>query len=237
MPPIGRPAQNVINSVETRKPHMRRTAIDMHRILRTLRLAAATVLLAGACGARATSPAPTTPAPAPIADARFTAADVRFMTGMITHHAQAIVMSEMAPSHDASSALQVLAGRIINAQKDEIAAMQQWLRDRNQPVPEPAPGGHDHHAGHHDMPGMLSAEQLQQLDAARGQEFDRLFLKFMIEHHRGAITMVEQLLQTPGAAQHDATFKIVSDINVDQATEIERMQNMLFDLFIGKEDE
>ncbi len=161
----------------------------------------------------------------------YTAADVQFMTGMIAHHGQAIVMARMAPSHGASERIRTLCERIINAQQDEIASMQQWLRDRNQKVPSP-----DEHDAmmdmpgmEHDalMPGMLTPAQLEQLDKSRGPEFDRLFLAFMIQHHRGAISMVETLFDTQGAAQDETIFKLASDINVDQATEIDRMQRML----------
>lgn len=162
----------------------------------------------------------------------WTEADVRFMSGMIGHHAQAIVMAEWAGSHEASAELQVLAGRIVNAQKDEIARMQRWLRERQQAVPEADPRGMKHVVDgvehHMRMPGMLSDEQLKQLDAARGPEFDRLFLTFMIEHHKGAVTMVQALIDTDGAAQDDTVFKLAADINVDQKTEIARMERMLF---------
>lgn len=169
---------------------------------------------------------------------RYTAADVRFVSGMIGHHAQAIVMARMASSHGASPALRTLAGRIINAQQDEIAIMQQWLRDRGQPVPDPAATPHVHGSTNgmqHDMrmPGMLTEEQLQQLDAARGKEFDRLFLVDMIQHHRGAVTMVQELLNNPGAGQDDTVFKLAADINVDQTTEIDRMEKMLAALLLG----
>jgi uncharacterized protein (DUF305 family) len=160
----------------------------------------------------------------------FSQADVDFITHMIPHHAQALVMARMVPTHDASGALRVLAGRIINAQNDEIALMQTWLRDRGLPVPDPE---HALHSGHHmNMPGMLTPEQLGRLDAARGAEFDRLFLQFMIQHHSGAIEMVNTLFSQHGAAQGDAIFKIASDINVDQETEIERMRLMLRDLVL-----
>ena len=161
---------------------------------------------------------------------RFTEADVRFMTGMIGHHGQALVMSEMAPRNGASSSIQTLAARIINAQKDEIATMQAWLRDRGQPVPELRIEGSTlmmdgHHAMH--MPGMLTPEQIQELDEARGPEFDRLFLTYMIQHHQGAVTMVHELFASDGAAQDEAAFKLASDIQVDQLTEIARMELML----------
>ena len=162
----------------------------------------------------------------------FTQADVDFMTGMIAHHAQALVMADLAPTHGASASVQTLAARIINAQKDEIATMQQWLRDRGQPVPEVHISGTTlmvHGAGDHamHMPGMLTPEQIQELDAARGPTFDRLFLTYMIQHHGGAVVMVDTLFGTDGAAQDEAAFKLASDIQVDQRTEIARMELML----------
>jgi len=157
-------------------------------------------------------------------------ADVDFMTGMIAHHKQALVMSSWADPNGASSEIRVLTARIINAQKDEIATMEKWLRDRGEDVPGGdtqgnVPGG-DHHA-HHSMPGMLSQAQLDELEAAQGEDFDRLFLKYMIQHHQGAVTMVETLFATDGAGQDEASFRLATDINVDQITEIERMQRML----------
>ena len=163
-------------------------------------------------------------------------ADVNFMTGMIGHHAQAIVMSGWAPTHDANPSIQVLAKRIINAQQDEIATMQTWLRDRKEPVPEVSTGGtvkmamHGmHHDMQHDMlmPGMLTDTQMKQLDSARAADFDRLFLTYMIQHHRGAVTMVKQLFGSYGAGQDETVFKFASDVNVDQTTEIARMEKML----------
>lgn len=154
-------------------------------------------------------------------------ADVEFMSDMIHHHAQALTMARMAPSHGASGEIQVLAERIIVGQNDEIAIMQRWLRDQGQPVPDPTAGlpeggGHAMH-----MPGMLTQEQLADLDASRGADFDRLFLTYMIQHHQGALTMVEQLFGTYGAAQGDMVFKIASDIGADQTSEIDRMRSML----------
>ncbi len=114
----------------------------------------------------------------------YTAADVRFMTAMIGHHAQAIVIAGWAPTHGASASVRTLAERIINAQQDEIATMQQWLRDRQQPVPEARATGMTMmmNGVEHEMPlpGMLTDDQLKQLDQARGREFDRLFLTLMI---------------------------------------------------------
>lgn len=159
----------------------------------------------------------------------YTEADAAFMRGMIHHHAQALVMSEMAPSNGASESIQTLAARIINGQKGEIALMQAWLSDHGEPAPEVAPDG-TIAGGHHDthrMPGMLTDEQMAELDAARGYEFDLLFLTYMVHHHQGAITMVEDLLASQGAAQNETVFKLASDIGADQASEIDRMQAML----------
>ena len=167
----------------------------------------------------------------------WTEADVHFMSAMIGHHAQAVEMSRLAATHEASPAIRRLADRIINAQEDEIAAMQQWLRDRGQPVPEPGDAAVHHGAGHGEhgaaMPGMLTPEQMARLAAARGPEFDRLFLALMIQHHRGATSMVQRLFGSYGAAQDETVFKFASDVNVDQITEIERMQRMLADLTFG----
>ena len=161
----------------------------------------------------------------------YTPADIHFLSGMIGHHAQAIAMSQWADSHGASSTIRTLAGRIINAQRDDITLMQNWLRDRHQPVPEADPrgmkmdmGGMTHYMT---MPGMLTDEQMKQLDAARGTEFDRLFLNFMIQHHSGAVQMVKELLDTPGAANDETVWKLAADVNVDQTTEINRMKQML----------
>ncbi len=182
------------------------------------------------------TPATTAPTPSITTDStrsRYasTAADVRFMSSMIGHHSQAVTMSKMAPGHGANARVQALAERIINAQQDEIASMQQWLRDRNQPVPAAATGQSMMNMSgmQHDMlmPGMLTDAQMNQLDNARGPAFDRLFLEYMIRHHRGAVSMVDTLFGTEGAAQDETVFKLANDVSVDQTTEIERMQRML----------
>jgi uncharacterized protein (DUF305 family) len=158
----------------------------------------------------------------------YTEADVNFMTGMIAHHSQALVMAGWAPSHGASPSVRTLCERIINGQQDEIATMQRWLNDRGLPVPEAKPMKMDMGSMHQGMmPGMLTAEQMKELDQARGPEFDRKFLTYMIQHHKGAITMVQQLFGTNGAAQDEATFKMANDVSADQTTEIARMQSML----------
>jgi uncharacterized protein (DUF305 family) len=163
---------------------------------------------------------------------QWTPADAHFMSAMIGHHAQAVEMSRLVPTHGASPAVRRLADRIINAQQDEIATMQRWLRDRGQPVP-PATGHAHGHEGHA-MPGMLTHAQMQQLDRARGAAFDELFLKLMIQHHRGAVAMVSQLFGTHGAGQDETVFKFASDVNVDQVTEIARMEGMLVTLVLGE---
>ena len=162
---------------------------------------------------------------------QFSEADVRFMTGMISHHAQALEMAGLAPSHGVGPSVRILTARTINAQRDEITAMQQWLRDRGQPVPEVPSEGVDSTVRVPDdgmlMPGMLTPQQMRELDAARGSDFDRLFLAYMIQHHGGAVTMVQDLFATDGAALDEAVFKIASDIQADQTTEIARMERML----------
>lgn len=168
----------------------------------------------------------------------FTDADVQFMTMMIPHHAQALIMSDLAPENEANAEVRRLAARIINAQKDEISTMQQWLRDRDQPVPEIKIDGLDLYVelagepltSYQNMHGVLSEEQIQELANARGSDFDRLFLSYMIEHHSGAVHMVENLFSKDGAAQGTETFRLASDIQVDQITEIERMSMMLNEL-------
>src|SRR5437763_905327 len=173
----------------------------------------------------------------------YTTADVAFVSGMIRHHAQAIVMANWAPTHGASAEVRTLGGRIINAQLDEIHRMQQWLADRGQPIVSPPlsregntsmrdmPGMHV--AGDSLMPGMLSNAQLDSLDHARGEVFDRLFLTYMIQHHTGAVHMVQQLFSSYGAGQDDTIFKMATDINVDQRTEIARMHRMLVAQALG----
>jgi uncharacterized protein (DUF305 family) len=165
----------------------------------------------------------------------YTAADVQFLSGMIAHHAQAVLMAGWAPSHGAAQSVRLLCERMVVGQRDEIALMQRWLRERHETVP-PADGhGGSMHGMNHAglMPGMLTPGQMAQLDAARGPEFDRLFLELMIQHHRGAITMVEQLLRTQGAAQDGEVFRFAADVNADQTTEIDRMSRMLDGLSSG----
>lgn len=158
----------------------------------------------------------------------YTSADIRFMSAMIAHHAQAVRMSALAPARARSGSVKTLAERIIASQEDEITLIEQWLRDRGQRVQ------HDMttHTGAHDMamPGMLTEAQLTQLAQASGPAFDTLFLTFMIQHHQGSATMVKELFATDGAAQDETVFRFASDVNVDQITEIARMEKMLADL-------
>ena len=196
--------------------------------------AALAVAVVASCTTTARSPSSAAPTPARpygIPSLQHTPADVHFMTGMIHHHAQAVVMASWAPTHGASPELQRLAQRIAVAQNDEIALMQNWLKDKGEPVPEAKPGpmkmlmnGMEHEML---MPGMLSDAQLKQRDEARGIEFDRLFLTFMIQHHEGAVTMVDALFGSPGAGQDEVVFRFASDVYADQTTEIDRMEKML----------
>jgi uncharacterized protein (DUF305 family) len=182
-------------------------------------LVMAVTLGGGTLGAQQPGSAPT-----------YTAADVQFMQGMIGHHAQAVVMAGWAPSHGARSDVQVLAARIVVSQRDEIVSMRRWLGDHHQMVPDTT--GHmtmDMGAGGHDMlmPGMLTPQEMAQLDAARGPEFDKLFLVFMIHHHQGALSMVHQLFESQGAGQDEQVFKFASDVGADQTAEIDRMATIL----------
>jgi uncharacterized protein (DUF305 family) len=158
-------------------------------------------------------------------------ADIHFMSGMIPHHAQAVKISRWAATHGASQSIKALTERIVVGQGDEIAIMQTWLRDRGQKVPA-ADATHlrmNMNGMEHDMlmPGMLTDEELAELEGARGVDFDRLFLRAMIKHHMGAIEMVNELFASRSAAQDDVIFKFASDVYADQTTEIERMQKML----------
>lgn len=165
----------------------------------------------------------------------YSPADVHFMSGMINHHAQAVVMAGWAPSHGASASLRALCERIVVAQNDEIVLMQRWLRERHLPVPEADPRGMPMAGMNHTMlmPGMLTPEQMAALDAARGPAFDRLFLSGMIQHHQGALTMVDELFAANGAAQDDFVYKFATDVSADQTSEITRMNLMLAALSPG----
>ena len=156
-----------------------------------------------------------------------TDADLRFMRGMIPHHAQALEMAVLLRDRTSNPLLHRLALRIEISQKDEIALMRRWLRDRG----EEASGGAARHGGHGGMgelmPGMLTPGQMARLAEARDAEFDRLFLEFMIHHHEGALAMVEELFASPGAGQGSAIYHFASDVEADQEMEIRRMRALL----------
>ena len=153
------------------------------------------------------------------------------MSGMIPHHAQAVKIARWVASHGSAPGVKTLAERIVVAQRDEIKLMQTWLRDRRLPVPDSNATHMTMNMGgvQHDMlmPGMLTDDELAQLDRARGNTFDRLFLTYMIKHHEGAITMVEELNKSPGAANDETVFRLSTDVFADQTTEIDRMWKML----------
>jgi uncharacterized protein (DUF305 family) len=163
----------------------------------------------------------------------YTAADVRFMQGMIGHHAQALVMSALIPERTTRADIRALGQRIEVSQKDEIKLMQQWLRDRGQSVPNPE--AHEHQMMSMPgmamsdtlMPGMLTADQLAELGKARGSDFDKLFLKDMIQHHEGALAMVATLLGTTGSGQEPEVFRFAAEVDADQRAEIARMSALL----------
>jgi uncharacterized protein (DUF305 family) len=163
-------------------------------------------------------------AAADVSKVPFTPADVRFMQGMIGHHAQALDMTALVATRSSSDAIRKLAQRIELSQADEIKMMQEWLTGRGQTVPDQ----HAHHApGATLMPGMLTAEEMARLAQAAGPEFDRLFLEFMIKHHEGALTMVQDLFAQPGAGQESDVFAFASDVDADQRMEIDRMRAAL----------
>ena len=151
----------------------------------------------------------------------YTEADVRFMQGMIAHHAQAIHMSRMAPTRGASPRLVRFAAKIDMSQAGEIALMQDWLRANGQFVPDTSSWRTM------TMHGMLTAEELARLEAARGPAFDRLFLEYMIRHHEGALKMVADLLATPRAAQDVDVSVLANDVETTQTAEIGLMRRML----------
>jgi uncharacterized protein (DUF305 family) len=154
--------------------------------------------------------------------------DTRFMQDMIPHHHQAVEMSALVSDRTNNPELIDVAGRIDAAQGDEIAFMQEWLRERGESVPQPEA----HHAMHtsHEMAGMATPEQMAELAAARGAAFDKLFLQLMITHHEGAVKMVEDLLEQPGSAYDPVLFDFTSEITSSQTAEIERMNTLLVGL-------
>jgi uncharacterized protein (DUF305 family) len=160
-----------------------------------------------------------------LSQVRHTAADVAFMQGMIAHHAQALEMTALLRTRTERDDMRRMAERIELSQSDEIGMMRAWLRSRGEAVPDE----HAHHA-HDLMPGMLTAEQMERLAAARSDAFDRLFLEGMIAHHEGALAMVAELMRQPGAGQASDVFEFVADVEADQRMEIARMAAMLQEL-------
>jgi uncharacterized protein (DUF305 family) len=163
-------------------------------------------------------------------------ADVRFMQGMIMHHAQAVEMTALIESHTTTKDLRSLGARISSSQSDEIKFMKRWLEARGEPTREPIspmmpemPGmDMSSHASHSMlMPGMLTAKQMEALKKAKGEEFDRLFLTGMIQHHGGALIMVKDLFDTAGAGQDAELFNFATDVDSGQRAEIRIMQTML----------
>ena len=149
-----------------------------------------------------------------------TPADVAFMQGMIGHHAQALEMTALLYERSTWQDIRMLAQRIDVSQADEINMMQDWLVVRDEGMAE-------HHAhGTMLMPGMLTPDQMAELAAATGSDFDRLFLEYMIMHHQGAVIMVEALFASPGAGQESQIFNFASDVIADQSMEITRMRRM-----------
>jgi uncharacterized protein (DUF305 family) len=155
---------------------------------------------------------------------RHTAAEIRFVQGMIPHHLQALSMAALVAARTSSEDIRLLATRIELSQADEIEMMREWLTARNT-APPTAEAQHAHEAA--PMPGMLTAAEMRRLAAAEGAEFDRLFLEFMIQHHEGALTMVDELFSAAGAGQQSDIFAFASDVEADQRIEIDRMSAML----------
>jgi len=157
-------------------------------------------------------------------------ADVEFMQGMIMHHAQAVEMTALIPSHTDNGDLRSLGARISSSQSDEIKFMKRWLAARGEPLSMPMPDMPGMDKSRHPMalmPGMLTPERMDALRKAKGVEFDRLFLKGMIQHHGGALTMVKDLFETPGAGQDAELFDFATDVDNTQRAEIRIMETML----------
>lgn len=155
--------------------------------------------------------------------------DVEFMQGMIMHHAQAVEMTALIESHTTNKDLRSLGARISHSQADEIKFMERWLATRGQPTSMPMQHmpGMDMSSHNMLMPGMLTAKQMQALRAAKGEDFDHLFLTGMIQHHNGALTMVKDLFDSSGAGQDAELFNFATDVDSGQRAEIRIMQTML----------
>lgn len=159
----------------------------------------------------------------------YSPADVQFMQHMITHHAQAVEMTALIESHTENKQLRSLGLRISRSQSDEISLMKRWLMTRGEPV-SPAMHempGMDMSSHQMLMPGMLTPKQMDALRKAKGKEFDELFLKGMIQHHNGALSMVKDLFDSAGAGQDAELFNFATDVDTGQRAEIKVMQTML----------
>lgn len=176
-----------------------------------------------------------------VADNRYSVDDVKFMQDMMHHHAQAVEMAALVRDRTNTEDVLALSGRIDASQADEIEFMRSWLTERGESAPEitptAAPTGHEGHAGHEahaghgsahaGMPGMATPEQMAELEALRGGEFDRMFLQLMIAHHEGAVTMVSNLLSRSGSAYDPVLFRFANDVTNEQQAEINRMTALL----------
>lgn len=152
------------------------------------------------------------------------------MQGMIMHHQQAVEMTALIPSHTDNKDIRMIGAKISSSQSDELKFMENWLRARNQSDSMAMPGMPDmdnHGNPMKAMPGMLTPPQMNALRAAKGAAFDRLFLTGMIQHHNGALVMVKQLFDTPGAGQDADIFDFATDVDNTQRAEIRIMQGML----------
>jgi uncharacterized protein (DUF305 family) len=160
-----------------------------------------------------------------------TPADVAFMQGMIAHHVQALRMTRLVPARTEREDIPLFAERMDLSQEDEIALMQRWLEDRDEPVPSLLAGHeHDGHEGDTDlMPGMLTEAELAELEAADGEEFDRLFLESMIRHHLGALQMVDELYEAGGGEEPEIA-RFARHVYADQDIELGRMYAMLAEM-------
>jgi len=156
-------------------------------------------------------------------------ADTQFMQNMIMHHAQAVEMTALIDSHTENKDLRTLGARISRSQADEIKFMKRWLTARDESTSPPMHHMPGMNMSSHQMlmPGMLTEKQMAALRKARGQEFDKLFLSGMIQHHNGALIMVKELFDNAGAGQDAELFNFVTDVDSGQRAEIRIMQTML----------
>jgi uncharacterized protein (DUF305 family) len=161
-----------------------------------------------------------------LAEVRYTPADVAFMQHMIVHHGQALDMAKLVKERTNNADIIAAAGRIEASQADEIGFMQTWLKERGEPLEDPAMAGHGEHL-HHMMKGMASPEDMKALAAAKGADFDGQFLSLMIAHHEGAVDMVKELLGEDGTAADPVLYQFVSDVDSEQTGEIKRMDKLL----------